>query len=353
MREETGKLYSELPGDRAVVLLHNFRCAGNTITYVLSEEFGPEAIFRYGALGETVFDFQDFKAAAHDDRYRFFLGHFCFGVHRHIGRPVTYLTNIRDPMERVISHYAVQNKKHGCSVEEWFDFDFDATNGMVKRLCGFGYKEGEFDPFDFVNDRPLPKGFDVDESHLAQALETVDTHGIEIIDQKLLVESLALLRKRLECRPLFSLFKQHFNRFPNKPELADYMGRFEESNQLDQRLYETLHSRIVARIAAEDDSFAEQVLAIKFLDQLVTRPEKHTLGFREFVERLVVATQALLKERRYALIGNLFGIILTKPNLPATFWRNSISLLDQIGQKAIADECRERFQRQFGEPFQF
>jgi hypothetical protein len=349
----TMQLYSELPGEEAVVFLHNFRCAGNAAVYILSEEFGPDAIFRYGKLGDTVADFEDFKSAAATGDRRLYLGHFCYGVHRHIKRPVTYLTNIRDPFERVVSHYAVRNAEAPCSFEHWFDFDFDATNGMVKRLCGFGYKEGQYAPFDFVNDRPLPKGFEVDDSHLEQALETVESADIRIIVQDLLIESLGLLQKQLGCRPLFSLFKQQFNRFPTKPDLAENLKRFEDGNQLDQRLYGSLRARVADRLSAQDTKFAEQVLALKFLERIVSHPGKHTLGFAEFLERLSVAIETLILEQRFALIGELVKVILTKPNLPVTFWGNSIRMLDEIGQQEDADYCRELFRRCFGEHFPF
>lgn len=341
-------VYSSLPGERALVFLHNFRCAGNALTSMLFEEFGPEIVFRYGLLGDHTNDFDAFLSAAPDRRYRFFLGHFCFGVHRHIDRPVSYLTNIRDPLERVVSLLLALGENRPRSIHEWLKSDFDARNGMVKRLCGFGRKQDSSEPYDFTTDRPLPAGFEVDESHLAQAIATVEKWPIRIVAQDLLVESLCLLQRDIGCRPLFSLSAQHFNQslpLRPKPDLAEAI---EEANRLDRTLYRVLHDRLASEIAAQDKSFHDDVLAIRLLDTIASLPRRDTMEFDTFLERLDVAVRQLLASQRKNEIAHLFEIILTKPQLGPGFWATSIRLMEEIDLPAKADALREAFRARFG-----
>lgn len=343
--------YSNLPGDGALIFLHNFRCAGNTVTGILSEEFGPDAIFRYGALGDEVADFNDFLTAARSGHHRLYLGHFCFGVHRHVPAPVTYITNVRDPVDRVLSHYAVQNSVRPCSLDDWLDNEFDARNGMVKRLCGFGYKEGEEKPHDFVTGRTLPRGFEVDDGHYRQAVENVESWDMQVIVQDLLVESLSLLQRRLGCRPLFSLFRQRYNQFPGKPAAAAQISRIEDINRLDRKLYGRLWARATEYIAAQGSGFQEDVLVLKTLDRIVSQPGVNALGLDELMERLDAALSLLVQDRQFALVANLLKLILIKPNLHRQVWINSARLLREIGQTEAADVIRATYSVRFGEPF--
>lgn len=345
------QIYSQMPDDGALVFLHNFRCAGNATTFILSEVFGPDMIFRYGKVDDRVFDFDDFKAASRDDRHRLYLGHFCFGVHRHIPRPVEYLVNIRNPVDRVASHYSVACATQSCTFDEWQQSEFDACNGMVKRLCGFGYVEGETTPYDFVNDRPLPRDFEVDESHYAQALDNVRTWSMHVIVQDLLVGSLCLLQRHLRCRPLFSLSRQHFNQFPRVPEIERHAERIEELNALDSRLYAELRSCVAKRIAAQDPDFQEDVLALALIDRVASKSQCHVLGFDEFLERLGVALSTLFRDGHHSLIAKVLTLILTKPNIPPAFWIKAVRLMEILGHESSAATFRDAYEQRFGTRF--
>lgn len=343
--------YSSLPGEDAVVFLHNFRCAGNALTYILAEEFGPKRIFRYGRLGDEVHRFDDFLFAAKDETVRFFLGHFCFGVHSHIRRPVRYITSMRDPLDRTTSHYAVENSERPSPFRDWFERHFDSRNGMVKRLCGFGYKEGEDTPYDFVNDRPLPKGFEVDEGHLQQALHTLEDRDIPVILQERFVESLCLLRKRFGCRPLFSISRQHFNQFPARPDLDAHREFIEENNALDRKLLDWTRARMDATVTAEGDAFREDVLVMTMLDKLLHAAGNQHMAEEDFFERLKAALELLAGNGQYVLMKAVLDTVVAKTALPRPLFPFLIDVFRRIEQPRISEEYVRLYQSTFDEPF--
>jgi hypothetical protein len=73
-------------------------------------------------------------------RLRAVMGHVWFGLHEALPRPATYLTLLRDPVERVLSIYYYHAASHGLrvGVEEYLRTarDFEIDNAQTRYLCG-------------------------------------------------------------------------------------------------------------------------------------------------------------------------------------------------------------------------
>ncbi len=67
-------------------------------------------------------------------------GHFWYGIHEELPAPATYLTMLRDPVERVLSLYQHRVNNHGLDValEAYLGAvrDWEIDNGQTRRLCG-------------------------------------------------------------------------------------------------------------------------------------------------------------------------------------------------------------------------
>lgn len=74
------------------------------------------------------------------DRLRLFLGHFWFGVDRFLPGPSTYVTVVRDPVDRLLSLHHHRVTQHGLqqTVEEWVRAgrELELHNGQTRRLAG-------------------------------------------------------------------------------------------------------------------------------------------------------------------------------------------------------------------------
>jgi hypothetical protein len=73
------------------------------------------------------------------------VGHFRYGLHRHFDRPCTYVTILREPLDRLVSHYYLQREsprdpRHEIAVrypiEQWAERVVDADNGQVQFIAG-------------------------------------------------------------------------------------------------------------------------------------------------------------------------------------------------------------------------
>jgi hypothetical protein len=90
-------------GDQLLIFLHLPKTAGSTLAKVIRRQYGANSCLElYGSSSGqeiTVLPGKEFS------QVRVVIGHFHFGVHRFLSSPANYLTVLRDPVERVISHY--------------------------------------------------------------------------------------------------------------------------------------------------------------------------------------------------------------------------------------------------------
>jgi len=105
LRAATGMLPagSREERDGILVFLHIPKTAGSTLVGVLEREYGPGAVLD---LYDSTFG-DEVAALTPEEigRTRVVAGHFYFGVHERLPGPCHYVTFLRDPVERVVSHY--------------------------------------------------------------------------------------------------------------------------------------------------------------------------------------------------------------------------------------------------------
>ena len=107
-------------------------------------------------------------------QYRVFKGHMQFGLHEVLPPPVEYITFLRDPVKRVVSHYTMLCRKNTVfsdhlidlsktdwNLTEYPEFCYSLDNGQTRALAGV--------------DPNLPFGA-CSEKHLQLALKNLDTH---------------------------------------------------------------------------------------------------------------------------------------------------------------------------------
>lgn len=116
-----------------LIFIHIPRTGGISLCKMMDEVYGYESIGRpwWGEHeGEPLTDEQKDKAA--------WYGHFKFGLHRAIGRPIRYITIIREPAARLLSEYHRNDYRHRYSMTP-MDLARDPEKGcnlMTRLLAG-------------------------------------------------------------------------------------------------------------------------------------------------------------------------------------------------------------------------
>jgi hypothetical protein len=94
--------------DSLVIFLHIPKTAGTTLKHITRRQYSPSETFEFYSLtqqpakGITTFASLPPQRKA---KIKFVTGHIGFGLHQFVEKPVTYITVLRDPIERVISFY--------------------------------------------------------------------------------------------------------------------------------------------------------------------------------------------------------------------------------------------------------
>lgn len=89
---------------RPLVFVHIPKAAGSTLQEVIVRQYMGGRALRF--TGDTQ-QWLDFKKASKEEngQYDLLCGHVHFGVHEYLPEPATYITMLRDPVDRVVSHY--------------------------------------------------------------------------------------------------------------------------------------------------------------------------------------------------------------------------------------------------------
>jgi hypothetical protein len=117
------------PAPRPLIYIHVPKVAGTTLQELLARQYAAGRGFIFTGDQEQ---YAQFIALASEDRAKFdlLMGHVQFGIHEHLTEPATYITMLRDPMDRVVSHYhfILANEDHylhgalrtrGWTLSEW------------------------------------------------------------------------------------------------------------------------------------------------------------------------------------------------------------------------------------------
>jgi len=260
--------------DRTFIFLHNFRAGGNALydTFLIHS---PCFIFKLGTAGQIYNGMAEFIAAAKEKQAKFFFGHFAYGVHTFIETPSSYITNIRNPTNRLIS--GLGWKKPEESLEGWLARSTETDNGMTRRLAGIGEKHqgaNDFEHYNFIENEKVEFSFKVDESVFEAARNNLINNIYHVYLSEFMEECHVLLEDRLGVFPIISLRSWGRNSASHnakaeelRPEVIETI---KESNIYDQRLYDIAKSIIEKELEIQTDDFWERVRIRRIL--------KNTLG---------------------------------------------------------------------------
>jgi hypothetical protein len=87
-----------------LIFVHIPKAAGSTLQEILVKRFRGVRGYRFTGNPDRV---HAFRSLSREDRDSFDLlqGHVHFGLHECLSRPATYITMLRDPVDRIVSHY--------------------------------------------------------------------------------------------------------------------------------------------------------------------------------------------------------------------------------------------------------
>lgn len=238
-----------------VIFLHIGKTAGTTLRQILRKQYPPgETLLirsrplRADRAGErptresTIGYFASLPEAERA-RPSLILGHTIFGLHRHIPRPATYFTLLRDPVSLTISqyYYVARNPAHPLhdvasyrSLEAYVasGVTLEADNSQTRAISG---------------DTTTPFG-GCTEAMLTLAKSNIEEHFAPVGLVERFDESLLLFQRTFGWKsPYYIRSNVAGKKEPVTPEVR---ALIQEQNRLDLALYAWTAERFEATIAA-------------------------------------------------------------------------------------------------------
>ncbi len=142
------------PKETTLLFLHIPKCAGTTLTEeILVKRYPSKAIIVFYELGTTAL-IDRLKAMSKREQrmVKCIAGHFAYGIHKfYQARPCSYITVLREPIDRVVSHYfyVLRRTDHylhkevtekGISLKQYVEsgLSTELDNGQTRILAGIG-----------------------------------------------------------------------------------------------------------------------------------------------------------------------------------------------------------------------
>jgi hypothetical protein len=274
------------PQQRTVIFLHIPKAAGTTLRKILNRNYKRGETFWVDAsrVREST---EEFKNLPYYRRLKIKLlaGHIPFGLHEFLPQPVVYITMLRDPVDRIISHYyhvirhpehylyhTVRDNNMGLKDYVTSGISTELDNGQTRQLAG-GAKIGIGECSEDLLEQA--------ESHLRDHIAIAGL--TERFD-----ETLILMRKALRWTflPCYTKFNVSQNRPPSGNVPQDVVDLIRRHNQLDCELYQYAKELFQQRIQELGPNMEKELRTFKVLNGLYFAYRRPYLISRSFLGKI-------------------------------------------------------------------
>jgi hypothetical protein len=253
-----------------LLYLHIPKTAGSTLKHCIYEQYanGPKgAPEERGWLREGVFYYptgflkpkraiipQWIRRALARDDINAVVGHFQFGIHQFVPNQTTYVTLVRDPVDRVVSLYYHLHAATDRRVTDMTLDDFvtslalrETDNDQTRRIAGLE------PPFGRCTEKTLDRAKD----NLIRNFSVVGvTHRFD--------ETLVLLKRLLNWGDLYYLPGLVNKARPPRSGISSAtIDRIAVHNQLDEELFRFAETLLDEAITAQSPDFTDELKAFK------------------------------------------------------------------------------------------
>jgi Galactose-3-O-sulfotransferase len=236
--------------DPTVIFVHIGRTAGTTLARILGRTYPRHETHSFPStdIEGAVAAFRSLPLEERE-RFRLLKGHIMFGIHDAIPRPFTYITLIRDPVDRLISHYfyILQRPEHrlharlsstGMSFEDFVrsGITLETDNWQARSISGM---EDEFGC--------------CGEDMLKRATQNILEHFSVCGITDLFDETLVLMHRALnwEATSLYYGRENATDRPRGRDVPRRWIAAVEDQNPIDLELYAFARARL-ERLFEED-----------------------------------------------------------------------------------------------------
>lgn len=250
---------------KLIFFMHIPKTGGVTLRKIIEKEYNSDEIFEGDQ--QTALNKAKQMTKTEEEKLKCIYGHVHFGIHRHFSQNATYITMLRDPVERIISlYYFLLRRPNGILYEKVKDLTLrefvknkelwsQTFNQQTRIAMGENF-------FDFKS--PGAK--------LAKAKENLDTHFAVVGVTEMFDKSLFLIKKKLGWDDVRYVKKNVSKNRPTKEEVSKEITRpIKEINELDIKLYNYVKKNLKQQIEKLDKKTKQELNS--FIPEVSSRVE--------------------------------------------------------------------------------
>ena len=264
---------------KTIIFLHIPKTGGRSLQNILLRQYSEEEVITDAhEILDQISDWPEEKKR----NIRYLQGHFIYGIHKILPQECSYITVLRDPVDRVISHYYYIKRSPGHPLNEVIHRDtLDLKGYITSGVCD-----------EVVNDQTrLIAGvsrssvIDVD-TMLVKAKQNIDREFVVtgIVEQ--FDETVMLLKRRLGLRNVFYGVRNQTIGRPKKEQIPEQiLNLITERNHADIELYAHAKQKLAEMIEGEGKAFINDVNRFKLLN----RPYHGLFGFARKMKNTILS----------------------------------------------------------------
>jgi hypothetical protein len=246
-----------------LIFVHVPKTAGSTLRAIIGTQYGWQRVLELdGSVEQGLADLRR-QRPSERAQIRAYVGHAPFGLHQVLSARCSYVTMLRDPVERLISHHAFVVRTpslalhqevvaNGWTVEEYVENcrQADYINNAQTRMLGGGLESWE----------PPTR------STLEAAKRNLDRFVVAGVVERFDESVLAMRRAFGWDWPVYIRGRVSSNRPPAGSLGHAARARIQVRNELDTELWRYATQRFDTRIARIGSGFAEELEWFRILN---------------------------------------------------------------------------------------
>lgn len=287
--------------ERTLIFIHIPKAAGTTLHRIIERQYPRNTIYTINGANVQK-SIQEFKNLSEIERQkiRCLKGHMPFGLHKYLPRPAAYITLLRNPVDRIISHYyyVLRTPSHylynvvtseNMSLSDYVSSGIspELTNGQTRLISGVERVDS------ITGDEPVSADI------LEIAKRNLQDYFIVGGLSERFDESLILFKSLLRWRNIFYI-KQNVTRSrPSKREIPrKTMEVIEKHNKLDMELYEFAKQMFEEQIREQGASFKDELRTFQLLNKAYGAVGKGYNLPRSGIHKVKAVVRSLLNTQR-------------------------------------------------------